>query len=300
MTRTRPRPLSTAQRLENAAFLAALVQTGNAREAARQTGLHRATLMKRRNKHPAFALEWDAALARAQARLAGKGAGSPQVVRYRDGRVQVRTPASRTIGHEARQRFLLALAASADVRLAARAAGFAHASFYALKRKDTLFAQEWHDALEIGYLRLELALIEGFRGEPGLADEWRRNEPAAIPPMSPAEALQLMYLHQKEARLWATPGPMRKRRGETNEIRAIRLQLTYEAQMAHQRALFDRAEAAREAARGKAAKRQHQPAPVVLPDLAQVRGWSNAGESPSHNQTRALFGGWRLGMGEGE
>ena len=64
------RPLTRAQALENAAFLAELRRTGNAREAARRLGAHRAKFTKRRARHPAFAVQWDAALALAQASLA--------------------------------------------------------------------------------------------------------------------------------------------------------------------------------------------------------------------------------------
>ncbi len=58
-----PSPPTRAQQLENAAFLAVLRRTGNVRAAARELGRHRATFTRRRGKHPAFALEWDTALA---------------------------------------------------------------------------------------------------------------------------------------------------------------------------------------------------------------------------------------------
>src|SRR5690554_6613137 len=64
-----PRPLKRRQALQNRAFLDALRRTGNVRLAARELGVHRSTFTKRRAKHPAFAAEWDAALAIAHARL---------------------------------------------------------------------------------------------------------------------------------------------------------------------------------------------------------------------------------------
>lgn len=51
------------RRAENAAFLAALAQTGNTRLAARRLGVNRCTYFERRAKDPAFAAAWDAALA---------------------------------------------------------------------------------------------------------------------------------------------------------------------------------------------------------------------------------------------
>ena len=66
---TRTRPFNRRQAKENAAFLAALRRTGNAREAARSLGFHRSTMTKRRARDAAFAAEWDAALVFAHARL---------------------------------------------------------------------------------------------------------------------------------------------------------------------------------------------------------------------------------------
>jgi hypothetical protein len=294
-----PRPFTRAEALENAAFLAELRRTGNAREAARRIGAHRAKFTRRRTKHPHFATQWDAALAFAQDALAQKGdEANPAaveglgLVRRRDGRLQLRRPPAKSIGHAARQRFLLALSATANVRLAARAAGFSHASFYARRRSDPVFAREWRDALAQGYDRLEHALIAGFA--PGEPDEWSRNEPPALPPMTAAQALQLLYLHQKEARLWEEPQPIRRRRGESDEARNVRLALIFEARLQHQRDLFDRAEAARQAELEPPAAPEHEPTPIVLPDLTQVTGWSKAAGKPAHDPDRALFGGWRI------
>ncbi|MEZ0242063.1 MAG: hypothetical protein ACAH11_01725, partial [Sphingomonas sp.] len=73
----KPRALTHAQHLQNAAFLAALRRTGNARLAARELGLNRSTFTKRRIKHAAFAAEWDATLAAAHAAFALAGGARP-------------------------------------------------------------------------------------------------------------------------------------------------------------------------------------------------------------------------------
>jgi hypothetical protein len=56
-----PRPFTRAQALENMAFLTALRATGNARDAVRTPGVHRAKFTKRRARDPAFAADRAAA-----------------------------------------------------------------------------------------------------------------------------------------------------------------------------------------------------------------------------------------------
>lgn len=294
-----PRPLTRAQTLENAAFLAELRRTGNAREAARRVGAHRAKFTKRRARHPGFAVQWEAALAFAQEALARSLArdrqAEPTLLRRPDGCLQLRRARPGGIDRAGRTRFLAALSACANVRLAAKAAGFSHAAFYHHKRRDPAFAREWRLALETGYIRLEAALLGGWMPDGRADDAWQHNDPPPIPPMSAAQALQLLFLHQKEARLWTTPEPLRKRRGETNEARVMRLTLVHEARTQRQREIYEIAERARRERRNAAAPCSHEPAPPVLPDLSQVTGWSKASGKPAFDEDRALFGGLRIG-----
>jgi transcriptional regulator of acetoin/glycerol metabolism len=170
-----PRPLTRAQALQNQAFLAELRRTGNVREAARTLGIHRATLTKRRAKHLAFAAEWDAALALAHARLNG-GEGSrttatePRVTRTASGRLQLRRPQRGRLTRAAEQAFLAALSATANVRLAAAAAGFSHSAFYHRRKTHPGFAREMRLALQLGYDRLELALLSSTLPEAHVDD----------------------------------------------------------------------------------------------------------------------------------
>ena len=60
---------------------------------------------------------------------------------------------------EKRRRFLDALAATCNVRMAAEAAGVAHSSCYRLRERDASFADAWQTAVGIGYFRLEDALL---------------------------------------------------------------------------------------------------------------------------------------------
>lgn len=299
-----PRPFNRRQTLENQAFLAQLARCGNARLAARELGMHRSTFTKRRARSPAFAAEWDGALAAAQAGLreGGKGrTGKParaHLVRLADGRLQLRAGGARRIDHAARQAFLAALSATANVRLSARAAGFAHSSFYRLRDYDPAFAREMRMALEMGYERIELALIASMSADSYRDDGWRSNDPPEIPPMSAGEALQLLYLHQKEARLWDERPDRRRRRGEDTPTYGQRLARKWRAEKAADREGYEVVSALRNA--GPTPAHLH-PAPPVLSALEQVTGWSKARAGPAAGAARtltepnrALFGGWRI------
>lgn len=217
MSDRKPRPYSRKQTLQNAAFLTELERTGNARDAARVTGLNRSMLTKRRNADPDFAQRWEAALTLAAARLAKPGApaGEAHVVRSR-GRLQLRTPGKRRqIDRDAEQRFLAAVSATANIRLSAQAAGFAHSSFYARARRHPGFARELRIALAIGAERLEAALLEASLPESNTHNHWRHNDPPAIPPMTVAQAMQMIGQKARRDRELTDPDALPKR-GESN------------------------------------------------------------------------------------
>jgi hypothetical protein len=263
------RPFTRTQAFENAAFLRALARLGNARLAAAEFGVHRSTYTKRRARDPAFAAEWDAALALAQASLAGPGPGGaprPRPVRTRAGRLQVRAARAGTLTPEAEQRFLLALSGTANVRLAARAAGFAHSTFYARARAHPAFAREWRLALEQGYEQVELALHESIGPDSYRDDAWRHNAPPALPPMTFDNALMLPRHHQREVLGQDEPPHLRRRRGESRDAHSYRLGVMAEEQRRRRREEFAVAEAARRA-RGE---RTFTEDDIPLPDLAQV------------------------------
>jgi hypothetical protein len=202
---------------------------------------------------------------------------------------------------ECEQTFLAALSATANVKLSAAAAGASVAAFYRRRRQNPAFAREMRLALQLGYDRLEMALIETGMPDSHEHDDWRSNDPPAIPPMTASQALQLMYLHQKEARLLGEPSYLKRRRGESREAHSLRLAEMWEAREQRAREEFEMAEAARmargEPAWGPAGEevRRRLEGRVVLPDLAQVTGWSRADPTKvSHDPRRALFGGWRI------
>ncbi|KQT33425.1 hypothetical protein ASG29_05060 [Sphingomonas sp. Leaf412] len=311
-----PRPLTRVQALENRAFLAALRATGNAHAAARATGIGRAKMLKRRAAHPAFATAWDAALAVAQARLADPAASpvreAPRLVRLKSGKVQLRAHRPGRLTRAAEQAFLSALSASANVRLSARAAGFSHAAFYARAREHDGFAREMRLAIQRGYERLELALLDSTLAEAHADDDWRHNDAPAMPPMTPDQALQLLHLHHRTAELWGYLHHERRLPYETSEEMQQRVATVWRAKQRR----FREDDAIAAAATLAGGRTRFEPPPPVLPDLAQVAAAMD--REPARDDTegeagdeapvatangrvrrrhpgKALFGGWRVG-----
>ena len=328
-----PRPLTHAQLLQNAAFLAALRRTGNARLAARELGLNRSTFTKRRARHAAFAADWDATLAAAHAAFTLSGGtrppepasapdpntlavadapewrkalrtqgGEPTITRTASGRLQLRLSPPGRLTRASEQAFLTALAATANVRLAAAAIGVAHTSIYAKRKASPAFAAQMDEALKIGFDRLEAALIAATTAAEdaeGPDAEWLASlEANPIPPMTAAQALQQLAMHQRLVR-----------NDEPRAIRNRRLPWPLRRELLHEN--FTREKwrheetKARQARANARANRYEQTgdwrhedeaAPVVLPPLDQVTGWSEADpEKKPHREGGALFGGWRIG-----
>ena len=347
------RPFTRAQALQNRLFLEALRRTGNARLAARELGVHRATYTKRRARCAAFAQDWDAALAAAHAAFHLSGAtrppepqqaatlrssranallsdvegsrgagtvsprpasplpdfregpgvgpsslrtkgGEPTVVRLKSGRLQLRLAPAGRMTKAAEQAFFAALSASANVRLSAAAAGFAHSSFYARARQAKAFAREMRLALKAGYERLEAAALAAALPESYADDGWRHNDPPPIPPMTADQAFQLLCLHEKSVRQgWERPH-RRRRRNECESTYRERLCAMWTAEKARER----EQDALRRAAQYEQTgdwRLPEEPPPPALPPLHLVTGWSKADpKKEKHNPKKALFGGWRL------
>jgi hypothetical protein len=315
------RPFTRRQALENAAFLAALRRTGNARLAARELGVNRSTFTKRRGKSAAFAAEWEAARAAAHAafHLAGgprapegtvtfpagrdgEGAGAgksdcphktrggePVIVRTKNGRLQLRRSPPGRMTQAGEQAFFRALSASANIRLSAAATGFAHSSFYARKRRHTPFAVEMKISLTIGYDRLECAAMErmlqamhGGGAENGWLDHAVAGNP--IPPLSWDQAFQALCLHRNTVRLDGERPPGRRASTPHNPHAAFF-------------AIARNIDAVERAGHYEATgswRFAHEQAPPALPPLHLVTGWSKAGGKPKHSPKIALFGGWRI------
>lgn len=217
--------------------------------------------------------------------------GEPVVVQRRDGKLQLRSAQPGKLTKQCEQAFLSALLATANIRLSAAAAGASVAAFYRRRRRNPAFAREMRLALQMGYERLEMALLESADPASHADDAWRHNDPSPIPPMTANQALQLLHLHQ-ETRLQAEPPHIKRRRGESREARPVRLSAMYRARIERDREAFRIAEAERHATGRPSPFGLPQP---MLPALDQMTGWSKADpEKVPHDPTRALFGGWRL------
>lgn len=292
-----PRPLTRAQQLQNRTFLKQLRLSGNVREAARVLGVHRSCFTKRRAKHPVFAVEWIAALAVADANAhagvavnAPARTGTPRAVVVK-GRLQLRRATRGRLTQAARQAFLTALSVSANIRLAAAAAGFSHSAFYRLRERDPGFAREMRRALAEGYENLELALLARIDPCSFADDGWSHNEQPEMPPLTADQMIQLLHLHQKEVRLGGERAALRRRRGESRFAHRARL---HDWGRASQAAEYERYRIVEAAFRATGAMPPHEPPPPFLPDLSQVKGWSKAKPAAGEAPTRPLFGGWRF------
>jgi hypothetical protein len=322
------RPFTRAQVLHNRAFLKLLRRTANVRLACREVGLKYGTMQHRRRKHPAFALKWDAAVVFAQPRIrsgaqarskSGPSAnrqidsrfrgndqkglfrtsgGELHLVRLKDGTLQMRRAQPGKLTPAAEQAFLAALSVTCNVSLAAAAVGSCFRAFDRRRKKDPGFAREMQMALKRGWEALEMGLLEAQLAGSHEHDAWRSNDPPAMPPMTVNQALQLMYLHQKAALQLDEPHYLKRRRGESNAAHSERLALMAEERDRRAPEAFEVAEVERwergEPAWGPAGADVR--AKLGLPDLAQVAGWSRADPAKApYDETRALFGGWRMG-----
>ncbi|MBN2972743.1 hypothetical protein JW805_12020 [Roseomonas aeriglobus] len=268
------------QALQNRAFLADLEQTGNVRETYRRLDIHRGTMTKRRARDPGFAARWDAALAVAHARLAQTmdalaTADRPvRLMRTTKGQLQMRRQRPGRLTRAGEQAFLFALSACANVRLAAAAAGFSHSAFYHRAKTCPAFKREMRLALELGYERLEMALLAESCPDSAEYDAWRSNAPPPIPPMTADQALSLLKMHYRTTQLWEEAPYMKRRRGETSEAWSHRRAADYLAERRRQDDQAKVARAAYEAFQGPPSR--FEPPPPWLPDLAQLTDWSSS------------------------
>lgn len=94
-----------------------------------------------------------------------------------------------------RAAFLTELAHSCNVSRAHKAAGMGERGAYALRRRDSAFARQWQTALELGYERLEMALLRRALEVLGELELDERAEP--VEKMTVAQAIDVMNLHRR-------------------------------------------------------------------------------------------------------
>jgi hypothetical protein len=296
-------PYPTREAAENAAFLDALRRTGNSSLAARECGLNRSTLRGRRARNPLFAVQWEAALVAAHAALKlGGGARLPAAGRRprgappgsrlrtlggeimvgptRGGRLQLRRSPPGRMTVQGENFFCRALAASANIRLSAAAAGFTHSAFYQKRKKRPAFAREWGVSLEIGFDRIEWALSDSLAAglDPQAIPDYGD---APLPPMTISQAIEQVSFHRKAARAEneRCRGGRQAGRGEDSAADSAAGSAAARARHYEQTGSWRFA-------------REQRPPP--LPPLHRVTGWSKADPAKVHNPDRPFFGGWRI------
>ena len=164
-------------------FLRALERTGEVRLAAKDSAIDHSTAYARRKSHREFAERWARSLeAHSEAkRLAEKEEverfvraldeswDAPSPLPSPDGRGgtefavsdgQVKRVSRARWSKAAEARFFAMLAATANVGLAAEAAGFSTTAIYARRLRHLPFRQQWAAAVDSARARLELHLIE--------------------------------------------------------------------------------------------------------------------------------------------
>lgn len=137
---------------------------------------------------------------------ARRGAEAPPTGRGvrqdKNGKAQVIRATGRW-SQEAEARFLGELAATANVRAAAAAAGFSTTAIYRRRGQWPGFRAAWDAALDQGYARIEALLIagacdalSGVEVVAGVGD----GPPVALAPMTVDQAMNLLRLHRASAR----------------------------------------------------------------------------------------------------
>jgi hypothetical protein len=190
------------------AFFAALAATGNQTISAERAKVSRSWVSLHRASDPAFRARMEGCIAAARAALGGRAGNRPSadwgdidgeelVIRGSNGRrAQVSRARLKQWTARVETRFLSMLAATCNVKAACRAAGMSPASAYGQRKRFQAFRDAWEEALEIGAIRLEMAMIDAAtRSLEGLPFD----PDAPIPPMRFDDAFRLMRSARKDA-----------------------------------------------------------------------------------------------------
>lgn len=201
------------------AFFTALAETGNQTISAERARVSRSWVTLHRSTDPVFKARMEAAIAEAREGLSRAGAvtsdgkwaninGERLVLRGSGGRgggrrVQVSRARLKQWTAAEEKRFLAALAATCNVKLAAQAVGLSVASAHGHRHRWPEFGRAWDAAIQDGYVTLEMALIENAcisLSDPA-SGEFERAAMAALPieTMTVDGAIRLLGLHRRTA-----------------------------------------------------------------------------------------------------
>jgi hypothetical protein len=194
-----------------AAFLKGLAQTGNVTVSAERAKVSRSWVLLHRKEHAAFDAACRAALAAAGERLGAHPEGRPPsgwgfldgaelVVRgSRDRRVQIARARLSQFSPRVEDRFLAALAATCNVKAALAEAGMSKGAAYTHRKRWPAFAARWDAAVETGYARIEIGLLEqagNLFSSAELPDDILPDAPMAE--MTVDQAMQLLHMHKNQ------------------------------------------------------------------------------------------------------
>ena len=116
------------------------------------------------------------------------------------------------------EQFFDHLATSGNVRAAADAVGFCTPTVYRMRRRSSDFAARWQVALEQGYARLEMALLEAANTS---LDDSDYGEDRPIPKMTVEQAMNVLRAHRNALTGNGRSGPGRTARvRKLDEVRA--------------------------------------------------------------------------------
>ena len=98
------------------------------------------------------------------------------------------------IGPSAEDRILAPLAATCNVSAPLAEAGFSKSAGYSHRRRWPAFARRWDEAIELGAVRIEFALL-GYAGNPFARADLP--DPAPMPERTPDDMLNSLYMHKR-------------------------------------------------------------------------------------------------------
>lgn len=116
-------------------------------------------------------------------------------------RLLVKTKRSkREISQRSRDEFILSLSETCNVSLSAERAGVALSTVYKIRQRDAAFAAAWQRALDDGYQRLEMGLVQAaLAAVEGPRDDAAGDRPV-VAPMTMDQALRLLGRHEGSVR----------------------------------------------------------------------------------------------------
>jgi hypothetical protein len=191
-----------------AAFFTALAETGNQTISAERARVSRSWVVQQAGD-PAFRAEMDVAIRAADERLSAATSDKPSedwqdiegdelVLRGVNNRlVQVARARLGQWTPRIEARFLRTLAATCNVTAACKEIGVTKQSAYLRRNKWKSFAERWEEALEIGYARLEMALLENGCN---MLEDVEVDPDAPMLPMTVEQAIQFMGLHRRQVK----------------------------------------------------------------------------------------------------